>query len=373
MRILHIAEAPGGVERYLVSLIKNMATFHEDEHILACSSAYDKVKFKDLVQNYIVIEHMHNELSPKNDLCAIFELRKIIRNYHPDIVYCHSSKAGAVGRIADIGFHNKVIYNAHGWSFNMKGISVRKAKFFTIVERMLAYVTDRIVCISEFEKKSALEHKICKEESIVVINNGIDFCEYKDVNRERRELLNIPNDAFVVGTTGRLAIQKAPDSFVKMAVEVKKIIPEAFFLMVGDGPERQSIEELINTYRIRDSFLLTGWVDDPLNYICCFDVAVLLSRWEGFGLVLPEYMIMNKPIVATNADAIPFVLADAGIIVDIDDYKAAAESVIRLYKDLGLRVCLVKRGKKRVQLFNIERTANEHEILFKEVLKDVHT
>ena len=94
-----------------------------------------------------------------------------------------------------------------------------------------------------------------------------------------------------------------------------------------------------------------------------FDVAVLLSRWEGFGLVLPEYMYMEKPIVATKADAIPYVVGDAGITIDIDDYKSAAESVIRIYEDKELRSQVIEKGKERVRLFDAARTADEHALL----------
>ena len=105
--------------------------------------------------------------------------------------------------------------------------------------------------------------------------------------------------------------------------------------------------------------MITGWVNDPLDYGLLFNVAVLLSRWEGFGLVLPEYMYMEKPIVATKADAIPHVIGDAGLMVDIDDHKAVAESVIRLYEDKELMCQVIAKGKERVKLFDAQNTAKE--------------
>lgn len=370
--VLHLAEAPGGVERYLVTLLTKFKKYPEYEHILVCSNKFDKKKFKGLVKSVAVIKSMHNAISV-SDIKAIISVRKVIKYYKPDIVYCHSSKAGAIGRVANKGLKNKLIYNAHGWSFNMKGVNAKKIKFYELVEKMLAPMTDRIVCISEYEKKSALEHKICKAEKLVVINNGIDFAEYKDLHPKSREKLGIPSDAFVVGTIGRLTTQKAPDVFVKMATEVKKIIPESFFVMVGDdigdGHFRGEIERLIENEDMDDSFLITGWVDDPLNYLGMFDVGVLLSRWEGFGLVLPEYMYMGKPIVASMADAIPYVVGDAGLLVDIDDHKRAAESVIKLYEDKELRSQVIDKGEKRVNKFDVLRTVKEHVKLFDALIR----
>ena len=369
IRVLHIAEAPGGVERYLVTLLTKLKRYPEFEHILVCSTTFDSGKFEGLVSDIEAIDSMHNAISFSSDSKAVMAVRKAIKKYHPDIVYCHSSKAGAIGRMADVGIKNTLIYNAHGWSFNMKGASQKKIKLYEIVEKMLAPMTDKIVCISEYEKKSALEHGICKEDKLVVINNGIDFEEFKSLHPKTRKELNIPEDAFVIGTIGRLTTQKAPDVFVKMAKIVKEKIPNAFFLMVGDdigdGKFRGETEEKIKSAGLDGSFFITGWVDDPIDYEGLFDVAVLLSRWEGFGLVLPEYMYMGKPIVATKADAIPYVVGDAGLLVDIDDYKMAAESVIRLYEDKGLREQLINKGKERVKLFDAQRTADEHAELFR--------
>ena len=369
--VLHIAEAPGGVERYLVTLLTKMKKYPEFEHILVCSTLFDIEKFRGLVKSIAVIPEMHNAISVSHDLKAILQVRRAIKHYKPDIVYCHSSKAGAIGRVADIGIKNKLIYNAHGWSFNMKGASQKRIKTYEIVERLLAPMTDKSVCISEYEKKSALEHKICREDKLVVINNGIDFDEFKNLKPKTRSELGIPENAFVVGTIGRLTAQKAPDVFVKMAVEVKKSIPEAYFVMVGDdigdGHFSVEIENQIKAVGLESSFFITGWVDDPLNYVGFFDVATLLSRWEGFGLVLPEYMLMEKPIVATKADAIPYVVGDAGILVDIDDYKKAADSVKILYEDMEIKSKVIQQGKDRVKLFNAQGTAEKHFSILKDL------
>ena len=331
--VMHIAEAAGGVERYLYMILRNMVDRPNVEHILVCSDAYNRHRFDGLVRKTIVVKHMHNSINVGEDLKSIIAVRKLIRKYRPDVVYCHSSKAGAIGRVADIGLRNKVLYNPHGWSFNMKDLSRKKSFVYKTVERLLALITDRIICISKYEKKSAIEQKICAPQKLVVINNGIDLQEGRRSCAVSRDVLGIPNNAFVVGAICRLSEQKAPDTFVKMAARVKKEVPEAFFVIVGDdigdGSYRRKVEELIHRNRLTDSFVITGWVDDPLDYASLFDVATLLSRWEGFGLALPEYMMLGKPIVATRADAIPFVVGDAGIIVSIDDDAQAAEAVIR--------------------------------------------
>ena len=375
VRVLHIAEAPGGVERYLVALLTKLKQNYSDqlEHILVCSDSFDAGKFKGITAKVEHVNCMHHAISAKSDIRSIMEVRRLSRKYKPDVVYCHSSKAGAIGRMANVGLRNRdgrknaCVYNAHGWAFNMKGASRNVINSYVMIERALAPMTDSIVCISEYEKNSALEHGICTPSKLKVIYNGINLSEVKNVKSIPRSELQIPEDAFVVGMVGRLATQKAPDVFVKAASEIKKKIPEAFFMIVGDGLNRSETEKLITERGLKDSFLITGWVSDPLDYIGNFDVAMLLSRWEGFGLVLPEYMITRKPVIAARVDAIPEIVQDGvnGILVNREDYQSAAKAALRLHDDTELRERLVENGVKIVKdRFNVERTAQEHRDLF---------
>ena len=102
--------------------------------------------------------------------------------------------------------------------------------------------------------------------------------------------------------------------------------------------------------------------------IACIDVACLLSRWEGFGLVLPEYMIAGKPIVASRVDAIPDIIKDEenGLLVEVDDVDGAVSAVMRLYKDSELKRKLVIQETSTVyDKFDAKRVSNEHNILFR--------
>ena len=98
--------------------------------------------------------------------------------------------------------------------------------------------------------------------------------------------------------------QKAPDVFVKMAKKVKDAVPNAHFIIVGNGNQEGKIRRYAECNGFSDNLYITGWVDNPMSYVELFDVACLLSRWEGFGLALPEYMMVGKPIVASKVDAI---------------------------------------------------------------------
>lgn len=369
IRVLHVAEAAGGVERYLQTLFK-YSDKEQVENILVCSQNYDYKKIKSLADRVIVLKMAH-QINPSSDIKVEKALRRIIKQLKPDIVYAHSSKAGALARIADLGLKNKVIYNPHGWAFNMQQ-SAKKQEMYKWVEKISAHFCDKIVCISDAERESALREKICKPSKLQVIYNGIDLEEIEKTAPMSRAQLGIPEDAFVVGMVGRLSKQKAPDTFVKSAKLIKEKIPNALFLMVGDGELRGQIEGLINQYDLGSSFLITGWVDNPTAYMKIMDIGMLLSRWEGFGLVLPKYMACGVPIIATNVDAIPNIVKDGvnGMLINKDSFVGAQKVCTRLNSDTELKDRIIVSAKSMVKnKFGAKRVAKESIELYKNLEK----
>lgn len=370
IRIMHIAQAAGGVDRYIRMLLKYMNN-ERYENILICSQDY---KEKDYGENVIFFEQieMCRDIKMISDCKAVRAIRKLIRKYQPDIVYVHSSKAGALGRMANIGIKNICIYNPHGWAFNMR-CSAKKQRIYTIIERGTAFLCDKIVCISPEEKRSALKQKICSENKLHTIVNGVDVEAYKSQTHDiiTRKNLKIQEDAFVIGMVGRVSPQKAPDIFIHAAQIVKQSIPNAYFIIVGDGELKNEVQEYAAKNGLQDLLLITGWVENPLSYVEVFDVAMLLSRWEGFGLVLPEYMMVGKPVIATKVDAIPDIIMDQenGMLVETENPQAAANAVLELYNNQELYCKLVKNGLLSANMYyNVARVAKETETMFEGIL-----
>lgn len=117
IKILHVAQAAGGVDRYIRMLLKYLDK-EKFENILVCSQDFNREDYDGLVDSFEQIEM--NRAIGVSDLSSIKEVRKLIKKYSPDIVYAHSSKAGAIARVADIGLKNHCVYNPHGWAFNMR-------------------------------------------------------------------------------------------------------------------------------------------------------------------------------------------------------------------------------------------------------------
>lgn len=365
IRILHVAQAAGGVDRYLKMLLKYLDK-NRFENIVIASHDYKQEEYRDLADHF---EYLDMERSiGYRDLKAAVSLRKRIRYYQPDSIYAHSSKAGALCRLANLGLSSLCVYNPHGWSFMMQ-VSNRKRKVYVLLERGMAFFTDQIVCISEAEKNAALQHHICKASKLHVIKSGVDIQTYrkrKPSNVQKKDL-HIPETSIVVGMVGRLEHQKGADIFLKMAELLLQKRTDIHFLLVGSGAQKQDLLNFAGTHGFLENVHITDWVQDPYDYIELFDIAVLLSRWEGFGLVIPEYMLCQKPIVATFCDAIPELIQNGqnGFLVPKEDAKTACDRVLDLLDDKELQTKFKQNGLKKVyEQYDIQRVSKAHEVLF---------
>ena len=367
MKITHIVECAGGVERYLEMLVPRL----KDKGIsqaLVCSHSVDTDKLKDSVDKCFITD-MRQTFNPVAVIKIIHQVHIAITISKPDIVYCHSSFAGVFGRIAAIGTHCKVVYNPHGWAFNMRNTSSMKLRVFRTLEQLLAHFTDKIVCISEAEFESAIDKNISSEDKLELIPNGIDIDAVRSAIAVKRSHLGIADDAFVVGMIGRLSAQKAPDVFIRAAEIIHKEIPNSAFIIVGDGEQREEIETFARQHGLH--LVVTGWTDKPYSYLKAFNVAMLLSRWEGFGLAIVEYMAAEKNVVATRADAIPSLVDDGvdGFLVDVDNAEQAADKVLWLHTHPTEAMDMRKKALQKVMMkYDVNRVVNQHIDMFNKLI-----
>ena len=203
MKITHILECAGGVERYLELLAPRLKKEGFEQTII-CSHSVNLDKLKESADTCYVTD-MRQTFNPIAVVKIIRQVRKAIKASKPDIVYCHSSFAGVFGRLSALGTHCKVVYNPHGWAFNMRNTSSMKLGVFKVLEQLLAHFTDKIVCISEAEFESAIDKNISSEDKLELIPNGIDIDAVRSAIAVKRSHLGIADDAFVVGMIGRLS------------------------------------------------------------------------------------------------------------------------------------------------------------------------
>lgn len=237
------------------------------------------------------------------------------------------------------------------------------------MEKCLSPLTDKIVCISEAEKVSAEREHIANDNKLELIPNGIDVEAVKCAVPKRRTDFGIADDAFVVGMIGRVSPQKAPDIFIKSAKLIHDNIKNSAFIIVGDGEEREEVECFARENDL--NLIITGWTDEPYSYLKMFDVAVLLSRWEGFGLAVVEYMAAEKNVVATRTDAIPTLIDDGvdGLLVEVDNPEDVKEKVMWLYNHPNeAKAMRDKALQKVIKRYDISRVVDQHVEMFNKLV-----
>ena len=331
-KIVHIAQSAGGVAEYLYMLLKNIKN-SEYENILIVSEQYKEQidRFKEIVDKIYFVP-MIREINIKADFKAILQVKKLIKQIKPDVVYLHSSKAGGIGRLALLfNFKTKIIYNAHGWAFNAE-INGKKSKKYVIIEKILALKTDCIINISQSEYNSAIKNKIAKPDKMCVIHNCIDTKKFIDSEKYRDETRNrylVGDDEILIGVVGRISEQKDPLTFIKAAKLVNEKYSNTKFMYVGSGILAEQVLEYAKANDFEDKVIITGWTANVEQYIPALDIAVLPSKWEGFGLAILEYMICKKPIVATNVGGIADIIKDGknGYLTNCKDYKKLSSRI----------------------------------------------
>lgn len=244
-----------------------------------------------------------------------------------------------------------------------------KSFVYLLMEKCLSPLTDKIVCISEAEKVSAEREHIANDGKLELIPNGIDVEAVKCAVPKRRMDFGISDDAFVVGMIGRISPQKAPDIFIKSARLIHDNIKNSAFIIVGDGEEREEVECFARENDL--NLIITGWTDKPYSYLKMFDVAVLLSRWEGFGLAVVEYMAAEKNVVATRTDAIPTLIDDGvdGLLVEVDNPEDVKEKVMWLYNHPNeAKAMRDKALQKVIKRYDISRVVDQHVEMFNKLV-----
>ncbi len=369
-KIVHVAQSAGGVAEYLYSFLKN---FNDEvyEHIIIVSEDYrDQIeRFKPYVAEIHIVP-MTRDINLKSDIGAIFKLKKKLKIIKPDIVYLHSSKAGALGRMALLfNFSTKIIYNAHGWYFNAK-INKKKKILFATIERLLAFKTNVIVNISESEYNSAIKYKIASSKKMVVIDNGIDFTKFdnqKQYREETRNRYNIKSEDIVIGVVGRLTEQKDPDTSIKAFNLLHKEQKNIKLMFVGSGDLEKKVVLYAKQNNLEKDIIITGWVNNVEEYIPAFDIAILPSKWEGFGLVIIEYMACDKPIVATDVGGISNIIKanENGYLIEIENENELKNKLKQII-ETDDAIEIINRNKIYRKKYDIKNVIAKHKDIFDE-------
>lgn len=309
------------------------------------------------------------------DLLAIKKLVNLIKSKNIDIVHSHQLRFDFLGGIAAKITKTPFIFTRHQ-SLSDSSINRFKKAFFLNIDKLVTVkLADKIIAVSKFIASDLQCKEGTPEEKIVIIYSGLDLNAYdKDIKIGKiREEFSIDSKAPLIGTIGRINVEKAHHLFLRAAVEVLKVIPEARFFIVGDGPLREKQEKLSEELGLKSKVIFTGYRKDIPEIIADLDIFALSSLTESLGIVNLEAMAMGKPVISFDVGGVFELVIDkeTGLLIPPRDTQALAKAIVNLINDKEKIKNMGSTGRKRVEEnFTLDITVKKHQELYDSIVKN---
>jgi glycosyltransferase involved in cell wall biosynthesis len=313
-------------------------------------------------------------LAPRTemDLSAAWRFARVLKRLRPDVIHAHDPHGVAMASLAlSLGGastqNGPPLVAARRVDFHLKGNSFSKWKYRQV---------DCYVAASEAIRRILLADGVAPDH-VVTVHEGIDVDHVvaaPPVNVH--EAFWLPHHAPVVGNVAALAPHKGQRYLIEAAHLVVKQIPDARFVVLGEGELREHLEHLVKEHALEKHVLLPGFRTDVLGCIKGFDLFVMSSVTEGLGTSLLDAMACARPIVATRAGGIPEIVEDdiTGLVVPPRDSRALAGAIVRALQDEALRKRLAAAGFQRVrERFTVERMVAETAAVYATLKAQVST
>lgn len=310
------------------------------------------------------------ERLPFAQLRGLNEVRRHLRVGSPDVVHTYFFWPIIYGRLLKrLGLIRHLVENREDQGFNLSPWNYRLLK-------ATADVPDRVICVSEGVRQVVLEREGVKEERTVVIHNGVKLPAVipgADEQRELRRALGFSSAHLIVGMVANLNRPvKGVGYFVDAMPLILAEVPDARFLILGEGREKRSLKSRARELGVENRVVFTGFRPDIDRFYPLMDVSALTSLSEGLSMTLLESMSFGLPVVATRVGGNPEIVRDAetGFLVPPRDPAAFAGRVVELLTNPGLRERMGRAGRRFVEgRFTLAETAAQYEEIYAEASK----
>ncbi len=363
---------PGGGQLHLLWLCEEISKKYKDFNItvLANESGFltDECRKNNIRYHIIRIKRFPS-------LSQLFKLKQIFKNEQPDIVHVHGGVAALWVKLTKLifGASFKIIYTYHGIHFHYFKNVFRKYAFW-FVDFITKWQVDHFILISQSVYSLSQFYHLTGKNNSTIILNGIQEPGKKLGERDIsdfRKTNNINASDFIIGTIARFDPAKGYSVFLDVAEKMTDKYHDIHFVIIGDGPERKSIEKRISTISGKTRIHLLGSITNASKYIECFNVFLLTSIFEGLGLVLIESFYFRRPVVASNIGGIPEIVSDGknGFLVSVGNVDNFADRLTELYYDRQLSGKMGNSGYDLVMnSFGIERMTRETVEVYRKLL-----
>ena len=343
MRILHVVEATfAGTGRHVIDLMRGTVAAGHEVHLIYSPRRMEPAfgaELAALPQVQAQAVPMRSEPCP-GDLAAILAVHRYLRRHGPfDVVHGHSSKGGAIARLATIGVDGRRVYTPHAFKSMDPTLGRPVRLLYSFVEVLLGRTcSDAVIAVSPEERRHALGIGIPASRCRCIPNAAQPPAQLPDRSAARRSFGLAEHEPCLL-FVGRLAPQKAPQRFVELVGTLVAGMPRLRGLMLGYGPLESAVRDQIRAAGLEDRIGLftdrRGW-----DGIVAADLLVVTSDYEGMPYVLLEAAALGLPIVTTEVGGARLVVTPGvnGLIVPPGNAAELAEAVREV---LHKRPCFV--------------------------------
>ncbi|MHC4711643.1 MAG: glycosyltransferase [Planctomycetota bacterium] len=310
----------------------------------------------------IPVHHVHMDF--KGDPIAFARLVRMVRRARPDILHTFLFHANIAGRLATLFARVPVTVSS-------VRVAEKRRRSHLWMDSATQSLVDREICVSEAVRSFTERHARIRRGKLAVIGNPVEPPAPSGPRRKVRGGLGVGDGDVLVLAVGRLDPQKGCRYLVEAARNVTAKHPRAFFVMAGEGTERQAIERAVDAEGLSNRFRLLGWRPDAADLYSAADIFVLPSLWEGMSNSLLEAAAAGLAIVATDVEGSGEVIRDdrSGLLVPPADSSSLAAAIRRLIEDRPLAQRLGEEARRHVLAkHSLANFIEAHEQLYLQLL-----
>ncbi len=366
MKVLHIISSSGmyGAEAVILNLAR---TLRDGPHECVLGVFSNSANPKHQLHELALKEGFESHLIPckgQVDRAAIARIRELVTRTGADVVHTHGYKADLYVYLALRGLGVPLVSTCHTWYDTDFFVSI-----YGMADRFVLRKYARVVAVSDEVRRRLLKAGV-REKKIRMVRNGIDLRPFDEALRSHRKDTR-PERALVVGLVGRLAWEKGVDVFLRAAAEVLVEFPETRFVVVGEGPDQEKLEQLIDALMIHESVEMLGRREEMASVYASLDVMVSSSRQEGLPMAILEGMASGLALVATAVGEVPTVVVDdrTGVLVPAQDAGLLAAGIAELLRDPAKRRRLGDAARRLIkEEYSAARMAKEYLRVYEEAI-----
>ncbi len=369
----------GGIEQALMAFLSRRQEVGISATVVLAGLANDPRLLRELAASGVPTEQL---ASPRGqglaNLQRVISARALFAKLKPELIHVHSIGAVTHGPVIALArLHGIPLVRTVHLPFGIlaKNRRALQGRLLPPIHRRLGHLVARAIAVSEADLRALRASGLFREEACVEIPNGIPIERFaaEISKREARARLGLPEGAAVIGAVGRLAEQKRFDALIAAMPGILRARPDARLSIVGSGGLEGALRAQIQALGLGERIALHGERNDVPVCLAAFDLLAVPSLYESQGLVVPEGMAAQLPIVAAELECFREMDGGTGALrfADAGDPPALARAILEVLGDEALRAKMIQAGSRRVKRFSIGEHLLAVRALYDEVLAEV--